>query len=141
MAVRKAVAVWEGTLKEGNGKFDISIGEHPYNFSSRFEDGSGSNPEEMLGAAHAACFSMALSAALERAGFPVTSVETTANVTLEKTDAGMSISKIHLVTIGKVPNIDEATFMEHANGTKDGCIISRALSAVPMTLDATLVQD
>lgn len=140
MPVRKAVAAWEGTLKEGNGKINISIGEHAYSFSSRFEDGSGTNPEELLGAAHAGCYSMALSAALERAGFPVDRVETTAEVTMEKTDAGMAITNIHLVTVGKVPTVDEATFMEHANTAKETCLISRALGAVPMTLDATLEQ-
>lgn len=139
MPVRKAVATWEGTLKEGNGKVNISIGEHPYNFSSRFEDGSGSNPEELLGAAHAGCYSMQLSAMLEREGFPVNSVETTAEVNLEKTDDGMRITKIHLVTRGDVDNLDAEKFVEMAAAAKAACLISVALGAVPeITLDAAL---
>lgn len=141
MPVRKASAVWEGTLKEGNGKVGMGIGEHPFSFTSRFEDGAGTNPEELLGAAHAGCFSMALGAALERSGFPATKIETEAHVHMERTDDGLRITKIELVTKAQIDNIDEATFMEHANTAKDTCIISVALKSVPeMTLQAELVQ-
>lgn len=141
MPVRKATAVWEGTLKEGHGKVGMGIGEHPFSFSSRFEEGQGTNPEELLGAAHAGCFSMALGAALERAGFPVTKIETEAHVHLERLEEGLRITKIELVTKGHVPNIDEAAFIEQANGAKENCIISVALKAVPeVTIQAELVQ-
>lgn len=142
MAVRSAEAQWSGTLQEGKGTVKLESGafEGNYSFTSRFEEGTGTNPEELLGAAHAACFSMALNAALGRAGFSPEYVKTTAKVHLVKGDAGLGISKIDLITEAKIPDIDEATFMEHAEGTKTGCIISRALSAVEMSLDATLVQ-
>ncbi len=141
MPVRKATAVWEGTLKEGNGKVGLGIGEHPFSFTSRFEDGYGTNPEELLGAAHAGCYSMALGAALERAGFPVTKIETEAHVHMDRTDDGLRITKIELVTKGQVDNIDEAAFLEQANGAKENCIISVALKSVPeITLQAELVQ-
>ncbi|PJF41690.1 MAG: peroxiredoxin [Phototrophicales bacterium] len=140
MAVRKATAVWEGTLKEGNGKVGLGIGEYPFSFSSRFEDGQGTNPEELLGAAHAGCFSMALGAALERAGFPVTKIETEAHVHLDRTDEGPRVVKIDLITKAQVPNIDEATFLQHAQGAKENCVISAALKGVPeITLNAQLV--
>ncbi len=141
MAVRSAEAQWSGTLQEGKGTVKLESGafEGNYSFSSRFEEGTGTNPEELLGAAHAACFSMALNAALGRAGFSPEYVKTTAKVHLLKGDAGLAISKIDLITEAKIPGIDEATFMEHAEATKSGCIVSRALSAVEMSLDATLV--
>ncbi|MGH7669854.1 MAG: OsmC family peroxiredoxin, partial [Gemmatimonadaceae bacterium] len=104
-----------------------------------FESGGGTNPEELLGAAHAGCYSMALSAALEKAGHPATSVTTTATVHLTKGDAGFSISGIDLVTRGVVAGVSEAEFRKFAEDTKTGCIVSRALSAVPMTLDAKLI--
>ena len=141
MAIRTAKAAWNGSLKEGDGSLALGSGafEGRYSFTSRFEDGTGTNPEELLGAAHAACFSMALAAALGRAGFSPKRVETTAKVHLTKTDAGMSISRIDLETRAEVPGIDEATFQKHAAETKTGCIVSRALSAVEMQLDAKLV--
>jgi osmotically inducible protein OsmC len=111
-----------------------------YSFSSRFEEGTGTNPEELIAAAHAGCFSMALSNALSQAGFTPTSVETTAKVHLEKTDAGMSVTTIDLVTQGKVPGIENAKFQEVAEGAKKGCPISRLLSpGAKITLDAKLV--
>ncbi len=141
MAVRTASAVWTGELNTGNGNVKLGSGAYngPYNFSSRFEDGTGTNPEELLGAAHAGCFSMALAARLSREGHTVHSIATTAHVHLERTDAGMAITRIELVTEGKVEGIDAAYFSEAAEGTKEGCIISRALSATPMSVSATLV--
>jgi lipoyl-dependent peroxiredoxin len=137
---RKAEARWDGGLKGGKGTLKTQSGavNGPYSFASRFESGTGTNPEELLGAAHAGCFTMALSAALERAGHTPTSVSTTATVHLTKGDAGFSISGIDLVTRGTVPGVSEAEFRKFAEETKIGCIVSRALSAVPMTLDAKL---
>ena len=113
--------------------------EGAYSFVSRFESGPGTNPEELIGAAHAGCFSMALSGNLSTAGFPPNSVETTATVHLEKTDAGQTITRIDLVTRGDVPGIDEAEFIKRAEATKQACPVSRALAAVSeITLTATL---
>lgn len=139
MAVRQASATWNGSLREGNGSFKISSHEAPYNFISRFESSNDTNPEELLGAAHAACFSMQMGATLERAGFVANQVTTTAHVHLEKGDAGFAITKIVLDTEGDVPGLDEAKFQEIAEQTKSGCIISRALSAIPMEVNAKLV--
>ncbi len=138
---RKADARWDGGLKGGKGTLKTGSGavNGPFSFASRFESGTGTNPEELLGAAHAGCFTMALSASLERAGHTATSVTTTATVHLTKGDAGFSISGIDLVTRGVVPGVSEAEFQKFAEETKTGCIVSRALSAVPMTLDAKLV--
>ena len=142
MPVRKADAVWQGTLKEGSGTVKMAIGEHPYSFSTRFENGAGTNPEELLGAAHAGCYSMALNVSLERAGFLPNKVATTANVHLEKGEAGFGITKIHLVVEADVPNIEEATFMEFATKAKETCIISVALASIPeITLEATLTSN
>lgn len=137
---RKAEARWNGGLKGGTGNVKLGSGAFngPYSFTSRFENGAGTNPEELLGAAHAGCFTMALSAALERAGHAPTSVTTTATVHLTKGDAGFSISGIDLVTRGVVPGVGEPEFKKFADDAKTGCIVSRALSAVPMTLDAKL---
>lgn len=141
MPARTATAVWNGNLQQGNGSLKTGSGavDGAYSFPSRFESGAGTNPEELLGAAHAGCFSMALAASLSRQGFTVNSVETTAHVHLEKGESGFSISRIDLVTRGSVEGIDDAKFKEAAEATKTGCIISRALSAVPMTIDAALV--
>lgn len=137
---RKAEARWNGTLKSGNGRLKVETGtlDAPYSFASRFESGTGTNPEELLGAAHAGCFTMALAAALERGGHPATTVATTATVHLTKGDAGFSISGIDLVTRGVVPGVSEDDFRKLAEETKVGCIVSRALAAVPMTVDAKL---
>jgi len=114
--------------------------EGEYSFVSRFENGPGTNPEELIGAAHAGCFSMALSNNLDKAGYPPNSVETTATVHLEKTDAGQTITRIELVTRGDVPGIDSAEFVKQAEATKETCPVSRALAAVSeITLAATLV--
>ncbi len=141
MPGRTSEAVWKGDLQSGSGNVKLGSGAYDgqYSFRSRFEEGTGTNPEELLGAAHAACFSMALAAGLSREGFKVNSIDTTATVHLEKGDAGFGIASIDLVTKGDVEGIDEAKFKEAAEGTKTGCIISRALASVPMTVTATLV--
>jgi lipoyl-dependent peroxiredoxin len=138
---RKSEARWTGDLKGGKGSIKLGSGafEGQYSFSSRFENGSGTNPEELLGAAHAACYSMALSLALSTAGHVPTSVTTTATVHLGKVGAGPAITGIDLVTRGVVPGVSDADFQRMAEETKVGCIVSKALSAVPMTLDAKLV--
>jgi osmotically inducible protein OsmC len=139
--IRTSKAQWNGSLKEGSGTVALGSGafEGAYSFPSRFENGAGTNPEELIAAAHAGCFSMALSAELGKAGHTVTRVSTEAKVHLEKGDAGFSITRIDLVTEAEVPGIDAATFQQHAEGAKKGCPVSRALSAVEITLDATLV--
>lgn len=141
MITRNADATWTGDLKAGKGSLKLGSGAFsgPYSFASRFEGQKEANPEELLGAAHAGCFSMALASALAKAGHVATSVHTTATVTLAKGDAGFSISGIHLKTEGKVPGLSAADFKQHAEATKSGCIVSRALASVPMTLEATLL--
>lgn len=138
---RKAEAQWHGDLKSGRGS--LSVGSKafsgPYSFISRFEGSGDTNPEELLGAAHAGCYSMALSHALALAGHTPTSVTTTATVHLNKVEAGFKITGISLAVRGVVPGLSAADFLTFAEQTKTGCIISQALSAVPMTLDATLV--
>jgi lipoyl-dependent peroxiredoxin len=136
----KGSAEWQGDLKSGSGTFTAGDGiSGDYSFKSRFEDGPGSNPEQLIAAAHAACFSMALSGALGDAGTPPESVTTNATVTLRFVDGAPTITAIALSTVGKVPGIDEATFQEAAQGAKVGCPVSRALAAVPdITLDASL---
>jgi len=137
---RKADAVWTGDLMAGNGTVKLGSGafEGAYSFTSRFQDGKGTNPEELLGAAHAGCFSMALAASLAKAGHAPKQIATTAHVSLEKDDNGFSITKIELVTRGEVPGLAEDEFKRFAEDTKKGCIVSRALAAVPMTVDAAL---
>lgn len=136
----KGSAEWKGDLPSGSGTFtagDTITGG--YTYKSRFEDGPGSNPEQLIAAAHAACFSMALANILAQAGSPADSVHTDATVTLRPVDGAPTITEIALVTTGKVPGIDEAAFLEHANAAKAGCPVSRALAAVPeITLEASL---
>jgi len=136
----KGNAEWRGDLQSGAGTFtagDDITGE--YSFRSRFEDGPGANPEQLIAAAHAACFSMALSAALGNAGSPAQSVKTDATVTLRFVDGAPTITSIALTTVGTVPGIDDATFQAAAQDAKEGCPVSRALAGVPeVTLDATL---
>jgi lipoyl-dependent peroxiredoxin len=137
----KAQAEWKGGLKSGSGTFEAGDGgiAGEFSFKSRFEDGPGANPEQLIGAAHAACFSMALSNLLAGAGSPPESVHTEAAVTLRPVDGVPTIIKIALVTTGKVPGMDEATFIEHAKAAKAGCPVSRALAGVPeITLEASL---
>ena len=133
-------AEWKGDVPTGTGTFmagDTIAGGFTY--KSRFEDGPGSNPEQLIAAAHASCFSMALSGALGRAGTPPESIRTDATVTLRMVDGTPTITSINLVTVGKVPGIDEAKFVEHAEGAKAGCPVSRALAGVPeITLSASL---
>jgi lipoyl-dependent peroxiredoxin len=142
MAVRTANAVWEGTLNEGKGTVKLGSGafEGQYSFSSRFEEGSGTNPEELLGAAHAGCYTMALNNNLRKAGFTPENISTTANVHFTKQEAGMRVSKIVLDIEGVVPGIDAAKFQEFAQTTHENCIISIALAAVPeIVVNAKLV--
>ncbi|MCF1432802.1 OsmC family peroxiredoxin [Agrobacterium vitis] len=134
-------AQWSGGLKDGKGKVSTQSGAldaHPYGFNTRFEGVTGSNPEELIGAAHAACFTMALSMMLGEAGLTAESLETKANVTLEKLEAGFAITAIELVLKGKVPGADEARFTDIANQAKAGCPVSKALAAVPISLSVTL---
>jgi osmotically inducible protein OsmC len=140
MPVRKANAVWEGTLKEGQGKVALGSGafEGRYSFGSRFEEAGGTNPEELIAAAHAGCFSMALNAGLGRAGFSPTRVATSAKVHLEKVGEGFQITRIELDNESTVPGIDEATFQDHAEKAKAGCPVSKALASVEITLNARL---
>jgi lipoyl-dependent peroxiredoxin len=142
MATRTGSAVWEGTLKQGKGNLKLGSGayEGAYSFSSRFEDGKGTNPEELIGAAEAACFSMALSANLEKAGHPATRISTTATVKLEAVDGAPTITTIDLDTEAEVPGIDEKAFQEQAEKTKKTCPVSRALAGPKINLSAKLNQ-
>ena len=136
----KAKAEWKGDLQSGSGTFSAGEGiSGGYTFKSRFEDGPGSNPEQLIAAAHAACFSMALSNNLAKAGTPPESVQTDATVTLRPVDGVPTIARIDLVTVGRVPGIDEAGFQAQAEQAKAGCPVSRALASVPeITLEARL---
>jgi osmotically inducible protein OsmC len=137
---RKASALWRGGLKDGKGSISTDSGvlkETQYSFSTRFENGIGTNPEELIAAAHAGCFSMAFSAELGKAGITPESIQTTATITLDKTDAGFTVTESHLDMTAKIPGIDPAKFAAIANGAKAGCPISRLLKA-NITLDAKL---
>jgi osmotically inducible protein OsmC len=138
MSVRKAQAVWKGTLKEGSGTLELGSGAYAgaYTYASRFEDASGTNPEELIGAAHAGCYSMFLSALITKAGFTPTRIQTTAKVHLE---AGPTITQIELETEAVVPGLDEAAFLEHAQAAKANCPVSKALASVDILLNARLV--
>jgi osmotically inducible protein OsmC len=140
MPVRTAEAQWEGPLQSGKGQMRFGSGafEGQYSFSSRFEEGTGTNPEELIAAAHAGCFSMALSGALGRAGHDPERVSTTATVHLEKTDAGFRIPRIELETEAVVPGMDDATFQEVAENAKQNCPVSVVLAGAQITLKATL---
>lgn len=135
-------AHWSGDIKNGKGSISTESGvlkDAPYGFQSRFEDGPGTNPEELIGAAHAACYSMALSLGLGEADLTADSIDTTAAVTLEKDGDGFKISAVHLTCKAKVPNADAATFDKIAQATKQGCPVSKVLNA-DITLDASLQQ-
>jgi osmotically inducible protein OsmC len=139
---RSASAHWEGGLKDGKGTVSTESGvlsNTQYSFSTRFEDGKGTNPEELIGAAHAGCFSMALAAGLGRAGFEPRKVETEARVHLEKGESGFRISRIELKTRAEVPGISPEVFQEQARGAKENCPVSKALAGVAIELDAQLV--
>ena len=140
MPARTSSAVWNGDLQQGQGTMKVGSGawEGPYSFKSRFEDGKGTNPEELIAAAHAGCFSMALSAALSKAGHPPTRVATTAKVGLEKGGDGFRIPNIHLATQAKVDGIDDAEFQKIADEAKRDCPVSKVLSGAEITLDAKL---
>ncbi len=140
MPTRSATATWEGGLKGGKGTFKGESGaiNAAYSFGSRFENGGGSNPEELLAAAEAACFSMALSGALEKAGTPATKVETRAGCTIEKQGEGFTITSIKLDVRATVPNVDRNTFMQTVQATKTGCPVSRALASIRIDVDAQL---
>ncbi len=140
MAVRSAEAEWKGTLREGAGKMKLGSGayEGSCSFASRFEEGKGTNPEELIAAAHAGCFSMALSAGLTKAGHPPTRVHTTARVHLEKVGEGFGITRIELTTEAQVPGIDNKAFQEQAEGAKKGCPVSKVLAGAQISLTATL---
>lgn len=143
MAARTGSAEWRGDLKEGSGTLKVGDGafEGNYSFTSRFEDGAGTNPEELIAAAHAACFSMALSNLLAGHGHQPEFVRTTANVSIRQIDGKATIASIDLETEGSVPGIDQDHFQVHADETKDGCIVSRALAGVPeINLTARLLE-
>ena len=130
--IKKGSAVWKGSLKEGGGTISSESGvlkNAPYGFKARFEDGPGTNPEELIGAAHAACFSMALSLGLGNAGFTAESIQTEAAVRLEKVGDGFAITHSDLVCVAKIPNIDDKTFQQIAEQTKSGCPVSKVLNA------------
>jgi osmotically inducible protein OsmC len=129
---RKASAVWKGGLKDGKGAVSSTSGvlnSTPYSFTTRFENTPGTNPEELIAAAHAACFSMALSAQLGSAKLTPSSIETAATLTMEKLDAGWAITKVHLDVVGKVPGADDAAFQKAATDAKNGCPVSKVLKA------------
>jgi len=137
---RKASAEWTGTLKEGKGRISTESGvlaDAQYSFGTRFEDGKGTNPEELIAAAHAGCFSMALSGQLTTAGIPPASIATTATVTLEKTEAGFTVTAVHLDVVAKVPGASQEAFDTAAGNAKAGCPISRLLKA-EITMSARL---
>jgi osmotically inducible protein OsmC len=141
MPTRKATATWEGTIKSGKGTFRGETGlGGAYSFASRFESGTGSNPEELLAAAEASCFSMALSLGLEKAGTPPTKIETEAACTIDKVGEGFKITKIRLSVRANVPKISDGKFQEIASATKESCPVSVALRGVDIELDARLIQ-
>lgn len=140
--IKKATAVWKGSLKDGGGVISTETGvlsETPYGFKSRFESGKGTNPEELIAAAHAGCFSMALSLILGEAGFTAERIETKAAVTLDKVAEGFEITTSHLDLVAKIPGIDQAKFDELANKAKAGCPVSKVLKA-KISMDARLEQ-
>jgi osmotically inducible protein OsmC len=141
MALRKAESTWNGTLKDGNGTMEFGGGAFSgqYSFESRFEEGEGTNPEELIAAAHSGCYSMALSAELGKAGHDPERVSTRAEVSLVKGDEGFTINRIRLITEADVPGISEDAFQEIAEAAKSGCPVSRALAGPEIVLDATLL--
>lgn len=142
MPVRIASALWEGTLKEGKGKIKLGSGvfEGTYSFSSRFEEGKGTNPEELIGAAHAGCFSMALAHELAQSGYPPKRIYTTAKVNLVKTEEGFKIIDIELITEVSVAEIKENIFIQHAENAKKNCPVSKALAGTEIKLKAKLAR-
>jgi osmotically inducible protein OsmC len=142
MPTRRAEAEWKGNLAEGQGSLKVGSGAFsgPYSFKSRFEDGqSATNPEELIGAAHAGCFTMAITAALSRNGITATRIHTEADVKLEKVGDAFSITEINLNTEAEIPGIDDATFQTYANNAKQGCPVSKALAGTKINLTAKLL--
>jgi osmotically inducible protein OsmC len=142
MPTHKAEAEWKGNLAQGSGRLKVGSGafDGPYSFKSRFEEGqSATNPEELIGAAHAGCFSMALAAGLSRAGITPTRIHTAAKVTLEKVGDGFAITRIDLDTEAQIPGIDSAAFQKYAQDAKQGCPVSKALAGTAIHLSAKLV--
>lgn len=141
MPIRNASAHWEGDIRSGSGTVSLGSGAFTgrYSFNSRFEDGPGTNPEELLGAAHAGCFTMALDYALSSAGKKPTRIDTTAKVHIDSVPGGFALSKIELHCEAAVPDLDDAGFQEAAAGAKAGCPVSKALAGVEITLSAHLV--
>ncbi|NMM28963.1 MAG: OsmC family protein [Glaciimonas sp.] len=140
MMIKKAWAVWKGGIKDGSGTLSTETGvlnEAPYGFKARFENGKGTNPEELIGTAHAGCFSMALSLMLGEAGLTPEKIETHADVTLEKVGDGFEITASHLTVVAKIPGVDKAKFEEIANKAKIGCPVSKLLKT-NITMDARL---
>jgi osmotically inducible protein OsmC len=142
MPVRKAEAEWKGGLKDGSGEIKLGSGafQGNYSFGSRFENAKGTNPEELIGAGHAGCFSMALSAGLGRAGFQPKRIHTTATVHIDKVGEGFEITKIELDCEAEVPNIDDNAFQAQAKAAKEGCPVSKALKATNIELRARLIK-
>jgi osmotically inducible protein OsmC len=141
MTIKKASAVWKGDLKTGQGEISTETGvlkSAPYGFKARFEDGPGTNPEELIGAAHAGCFSMALSMILGEAGLTADKIETNADVTLDKQADGFAITKVHLNLVATVPGATKEKFLELATKAKEGCPVSKVLKGAEITLDAKL---
>ena len=142
MPIRKAEAEWNGNLAEGSGRLKVGSGafDGPYSFKSRFEEGqSATNPEELIGAAHAGCFTMALTAGLSRAGITPTRIHTDAKVRLEKVGDAFSITQIELETEAEIPGIDDAAFQQYAQGAKENCPLSKALASTPISMTAKLL--
>ncbi len=140
MSTKKASAVWKGGIKDGGGTISTETGvlkDAPYGFKSRFENGKGTNPEELIGAAHAGCFSMALSLMLGNEGMSPERIETHAEVTLDKVGEGFEITKSHLNVVAKIPGADQAKFMQIADKAKEGCPVSKLMKA-KITMDARL---
>jgi osmotically inducible protein OsmC len=142
MPTRTAQAKWEGSIEEGGGTMSFGSGafEGPYSFGSRMEEGPGTNPEELIGAAHAGCFGMSLSVVLGQGGHTPESLETSAKVHFEQEGEGWAITRIDLSTRGRVPGIDQSAFEEAAQAAKENCPVSKALGGTEITLEATLVQ-
>ena len=142
MPTRTADARWEGSLQEGRRTMKMATGayEGPYSFQSRFEEGDGTNPEELIGAAHAGCFSMAFSGALGKAGYEPESVETTAKVHIDKVGDGFKITRVELDSKARVPGIEQGEFEQQAQAAKEGCPVSQALAGVEISLNAELVE-
>ena len=140
MPTRTAHARWEGTIKDGTGSVDFGHGafKGPYSFGSRFADGAGTNPEELLGAAHAGCFAMALSLILGEAGLTPEYIDATAHVTIERQGGSFKITRSHIVCAAAVPGVDQAGFARHAEAAKANCPVSQALAGVNITLEAAL---